>query len=253
MLNSPAHPCRYRRFACPLTGANARLAEKRGSVTPSFRGTCTPYLLPVRLAHQILAFLQFSERLKLELRHSWLSNGRQESVAEHTWQMALMAMLIHDRLEAPVALERTLKMIIVHDLVEAEAGDVPFFATGAAKQEKPARERAAIETIRAMAGPPVGDEIAAMWHEYEARATPEARFAGALDNLEVQIQHNLADLETWEPFEYDLVYSKMDDHCAHDPFLAALCAAVKDQAAVKMRAAGIDPAAVAARVRAAAG
>ena len=203
--------------------------------------------------HQILAFLQFSERLKLELRHSWLSNGRQESVAEHTWQMALMAMLIHDRLEAPVALERTLKMIIVHDLVEAEAGDVPFFATGAAKQEKPARERAAIETIRAMAGPPVGDEIAALWHEYEARATPEARFAGALDNLEVQIQHNLADLETWEPIEYDLVYSKMDGHCAHDPFLAALCAAVKDQAAVKMRAAGIDPAAVAARVRAAAG
>ena len=57
MLNSPAHPCRYRRFACPLTGANARLAEKRGSVTPSFRGTCTPYLLPVRLAHQTFAFL----------------------------------------------------------------------------------------------------------------------------------------------------------------------------------------------------
>ena len=54
VLNSPAHPCRYRRFACPLTGANARLAEKRGSVTPSFQGTCTPYLLPVRLAHQTL-------------------------------------------------------------------------------------------------------------------------------------------------------------------------------------------------------
>ena len=53
VLNSPAHPCRYRRFACPLAGTDARLAEKRGSVTPSFRGTCTPYLLPVRLAHQI--------------------------------------------------------------------------------------------------------------------------------------------------------------------------------------------------------
>ena len=60
MLNSPAHPCRYRRFACPLTGANARLAEKRGSVTPSFRGTCTPYLLPVRLAHQTQAFVDGS-------------------------------------------------------------------------------------------------------------------------------------------------------------------------------------------------
>ena len=51
VLISPAHPYRYRRFACPLAGTDARLAEKRGSVTPSFQGTCTPYLLPVRLAH----------------------------------------------------------------------------------------------------------------------------------------------------------------------------------------------------------
>ena len=53
VLNSPAHPYRYRRFACPLAGADARLAGKRGLVTPSFQGTCTPCLLPVRLAHQI--------------------------------------------------------------------------------------------------------------------------------------------------------------------------------------------------------
>ena len=52
LLNNPAHSYRYRRFACPLTGAGARLAEKRGSVRPSYRGTSTPYLLPVRLAHQ---------------------------------------------------------------------------------------------------------------------------------------------------------------------------------------------------------
>ena len=54
VLISPAHPYRYRRFACPLAGTDARLAEKRGSVTPSFQGTYTPYLLPVRLAHRIL-------------------------------------------------------------------------------------------------------------------------------------------------------------------------------------------------------
>ena len=66
MLNSPAHPCRYRHFACPLTGANARLAEKRGSVTPSFQGTCTPYLLLVRLAHQIVAC-----KLAMADREAW--------------------------------------------------------------------------------------------------------------------------------------------------------------------------------------
>ena len=60
VLNSPAHSYRYRRFACPLAGTDTRLAEKRGLVTPSFRGTCTPYLLPVRLAHQMLACISLS-------------------------------------------------------------------------------------------------------------------------------------------------------------------------------------------------
>ena len=81
VLNSPAHPCRYRRFACPLTGANARLAEKRGSVTPSFRGTCTPYLLPVRLAHQIQARHRTQPGLPLKkgrgatMTHDYKRNG----------------------------------------------------------------------------------------------------------------------------------------------------------------------------------
>ena len=64
VLISPAHPYRYRRFACPLAGTDARLAEKRGSVTPSFQGTYTPYLLPVRLAHRILVLprMQWTEQ-----------------------------------------------------------------------------------------------------------------------------------------------------------------------------------------------
>ena len=65
VLNSPAHPCRYRRFACPLAGTDARLAEKRGSVTPSFRGTYTPYLLPVRLAHQTPARAKSADTIDL--------------------------------------------------------------------------------------------------------------------------------------------------------------------------------------------
>ena len=64
--------------------------------------------------------------------------------------------------------------------------------------------------------------------------------AGALDHLEVQIQHNLADIETWTPIEYDLVYTKMDRACAHDSFIAALYQAVKDDSEGKMRMAGID-------------
>jgi HD domain len=70
----------------------------------------------------ILEFLALSERLKCEPRHSSLSNGQQESVAEHCWQMALMALVVHRKLREPVDIEKTLKMILTHDLVEAETG-----------------------------------------------------------------------------------------------------------------------------------
>nr|WP_072386522.1 HD domain-containing protein [Hyphomicrobium sp. CS1BSMeth3] len=193
-----------------------------------------------KTAANILQFLVIAERIKRELRHSWLSDGRRESVAEHTWHMSLLALLAHRHLEVPVRIEPVLKMIIVHDLVEALAGDVPFFEVGERKQAKAARELAAIEEIRSRVGGETGQEIHDLWHEFEARETLEARFAGALDYLEVQMQHNLADLDTWEPVEYDLVYTKMDKVCAHDAFLVELCGAVKEQAEAKMLAAGVD-------------
>jgi putative hydrolase of HD superfamily len=107
----------------------------------------------------VLEFLRLAERLKCELRHSWLSTGRRESVAEHTWQMALMALVTHRHLEHPVAIDRALKMVLVHDLVEAEVGDVPFFETGLRKERKAALEQAAIAKIRGMLAPETGGEI----------------------------------------------------------------------------------------------
>ena len=189
---------------------------------------------------RILEFLAFSERLKSELRHSWLASGRQESVAEHCWQMALMAMLVHRELEQPVDLSHTLKLVLVHDIVEAEAGDVPFFEVSERKATKQAREARAIAGIRDRLPAPTGAEMHALWHEFEARATPEAKLAGALDHLEVQLQHNLADMATWEPVEHALVYTKMDASCAHDSFLRAMCAAIRADAEAKMAAAGVD-------------
>jgi len=96
----------------------------------------------------ILKLLELCERLKFELRHSWLSNGRRESVAEPAWQMALMAMVLHRHLEHQVDLERSPKMVLIHDLVEVVAGDIPFFETGSRQEAKASREREAIETIR---------------------------------------------------------------------------------------------------------
>jgi putative hydrolase of HD superfamily len=189
---------------------------------------------------QILATLRLAEALKRELRHSWLSDGRQESVAEHTYQMALMAVFISPYLENPVNLERTLKMILVQDLVEAVVGDIPFFEVSDRKAKKSILENAAIEKIRHALPVEVGTEVFERWHEFETGASLEAKFARALDNLEVQLQHNLASLETWQPIEHELVYTKMDKHCGHDSFLKAFCAAVKNDAELKLVEGGIS-------------
>ena len=200
--------------------------------------------MPDDLAEPILDFLAVAERLKCELRHSWLSDGRRESVAEHTWLMALMALLAHQHLEQPVRLDRVLAMILVHDLAEAETGDIPYFAPGERRAAKAAQEQAAMARIGALLPPATGRMVHALWAEYEAGETPEARFARALDHLEVQAQHNLADIATWAPVEHDLVYTKMDARCAHDAFLRALCAAIRGRAEAKLRAAGVDVAAL---------
>ncbi len=204
---------------------------------------------PMDTIPAILDMLRLAERLKFELRHSWTSEGRRESVAEHSYQMALMAVLLHPHLEHPTDLCRTLRMVIVHDLVEAEAGDVVFFDTGEAKERKAERERAAIENLRAMLPAPTAQEVYDLWHEFEAGATAEARFARALDLLEVQNQHNLADLSTWEPVEYGLVYSKTGRFSGRDSFLEAFTEAVIEAGERKMADGGIDVEAVRASAR----
>ncbi len=194
----------------------------------------------IETTKQILSFIGLAERLKSELRHSWLSDGRKESVAEHCWQMALMAILLHRHLQYPVDLEKTLKMVIIHDLVEALTGDIPFFEKSKRNEIKAAKESEAIDKIRSMLDGDTGSEIYNLWWEFENGVSKEAKFAKALDNLEVQIQHNLADFSTWEKIEYDLVYSKMDQHCSHDDFLSQFCDAVKHQAESKMLRNHID-------------
>lgn len=198
----------------------------------------------------VLRALRLSERLKFELRHSWLSNGRQESVAEHCWQMAFMAMLVHPYLEQKPDIERTLKMILVHDLVEALVGDVPFFESGPRKEQKTGREQEAIAELRSSLPVPIGEEVFALWQEFEERKTSEALLVKALDTLEVQLQHNLADIHTWIDIEHELVYTKMDAHCQYDSFLQKLCQAIKGEAEEKLIAAGIDVSAIKDRVAA---
>jgi len=190
----------------------------------------------------ILKVLRLAERLKFELRHSYTSSGRQESVAEHTWRMALMAVLIEPLLKQKVDSTRLLKMIILHDLVEAEAGDVSaldVLRDPALRFQKQEREKKAIENLRASLSGVNGQEVYDLFYEFEAKETYESKVANALDKLEVQLQHNHADLATWEEIEYDMSYM-MDKYVGFDETLFELKRQIEQEAEEKMRRAGVD-------------
>ncbi len=190
----------------------------------------------------ILEVLQLAERLKFELRHSWLSNGRQESVAEHTWRMSLMAILIEPLLDQKVDLARLLKMIIIHDLVEAEAGDVSVLdqiRNPEIRKVKQQREELAIQRLRDMLSKANGQEIYELFYEFEEKQTFEAKVANAIDKLEVQLQHNHADISTWEEIEYDLSFV-IGKHVEFDETFTMLKDLIEQQASQKLATAGLN-------------
>lgn len=190
----------------------------------------------------ILKLINFSEKLKYELRHSYLSNGRQESVAEHSWRLSLMAIMIEKHLSKPIDLEKLLKMTIIHDLVEAEVGDIPAFDTMNDEQKrnmKHKNEIMAIEKIRDMLGNTLGNDIYELWMEFEEKETYEAKVANGLDKLEAQIQHNEADLSTWIDIEFKMCYM-LDKHVEFEPALMELKKLVLEQAEQKLINADID-------------
>jgi putative hydrolases of HD superfamily len=192
---------------------------------------------------KVMEIIHLSEKLKFELRHSWLSNGRQESVAEHTYRMSLMAILLEPYFSQPVNMEKLLKMIIVHDLVEAEAGDIPAFHSNnntEIKKLKMQREQQAIQRIKDILGTPTGDDIFELWHEFENKETYEAKIANALDKLEVQIQHNEANLDTWLDVEYYMAF-QMGKHVEFDKNLEAFKNLIEEEASNKIKEYGKKP------------
>jgi len=140
----------------------------------------------------VLTFLRAAERLKVTHRSAYTSAGDPESVAEHTWRLCLMALLLQPSVP-DVDFARLIKICIVHDLGEAIGGDIPApeqaRRTAAGAANKSADERRDLATLVAPLPAPQQSEILELWDEYEAAATPEARLAKALDKLETILQH----------------------------------------------------------------
>jgi putative hydrolases of HD superfamily len=153
--------------------------------------------------HGLLAFLRSAERLKNVPRTAWTSEGHRESVAEHSWRLCLMALVLAP--EFPdIDMARLLKMCVIHDLGEALGGDIS--ATLQPPEGKAAQERADLLELMEPLPPVVRSEILELWDEYEAASSPEARIAKALDKLETILQHNQGRNPPTFDYDFNLDY-----------------------------------------------
>ena len=151
-------------------------------------------------ARQFLDILHVAERLKDTPRHCTTSQGRIESVAEHSWRISLMAFLL--RHEFPdLNMDKVVDMCLIHDLGECFTGDIPTFM-------KTDTDRKTEDTLlnQWVASLPadVSENLRVLYSEMEEQQSPEARLYKALDKLEALIQHNESPLYTWAENEYEL-------------------------------------------------
>lgn len=137
-------------------------------------------------ARGILRFLTLAGRLKETDRAGWKLQGidAPESVADHTFGVCLLALVLSRDASPPLRRDRCVAMALVHDLAEALVGDITPF-DGVSNEEKDRREREAMTHLSTLLGDP---EILELWEEYQRAATPESRFVRDLDKLETVVQ-----------------------------------------------------------------
>lgn len=147
---------------------------------------------------QQLAFILEVEKLKTVLRKTpLLDRSRVENDAEHTWQLALMAMVLSEHSRETVDLLRVIKMLLVRDIVEIDAGDT-FAYDHVARTTQAERELKAAERIFAILPADQAVEFRALWDEFELKATAEARFANAMDRLQPTLHNFFTEGGTWK-------------------------------------------------------
>jgi putative hydrolases of HD superfamily len=146
---------------------------------------------------QQLAFIIEIDKLKTILRQTLLcDSSRRENSAEHSWHLAMMAMLLSEYAAGPVDVVHAMKMVLVHDIVEVDAGDV-FAYDAAGNVGKVDREKLAAERIFGLLPEEQGRELRELWEEFEARETTEAKYANALDRLQPLLNNSQTQGGTW--------------------------------------------------------
>ena len=179
----------------------------------------------------LLAQLHLAERLKNTTRHCYTSSGRHESVAEHSWRLALMAYWISD--EFPdLDMDKVIRMCLIHDLGEAFTGDIPVFLKK--KTDESHEEDLLLDWVSSLPEP-FCEEMRALYDEMIERKTPEAKLYKALDGLEAVIAHNESDISTWLPNEYELQLTYAYDRVQFSSYLKDLREAIRDETLNKIQ------------------
>ena len=160
-----------------------------------------------------IRFVLEADRLKTVARQSRITDGtRQENSAEHSWHLALMALALGGHAPPGTDLGRVMAMVVMHDLVEIDAGDLFLYSDSAAQARQEVAEHAAADRIFALLPAPQAVAARALWDEFEERRTPEARFARALDRLQPMLLNMQTSGGTWVTHDVplDQVLSKVE-------------------------------------------
>ncbi|ARO14388.1 metal dependent phosphohydrolase [Ketogulonicigenium robustum] len=173
-------------------------------------------MAPVDRLGQQLAFLREVEKLKSVYRSTPLADGsRKENSGEHSWTLALYALVLADQAGPDVDVAKAVRMLLIHDLVEIDVGDVPLhsqngLAHGAA--DIVLAEAAAAKRIFGLLPPDLAQEMLETWHEFEDAQTPTARYAKSLDRVQPPVLNMLGDGGSW--LEYDVTLEQIDTRIA---------------------------------------
>ena len=146
---------------------------------------------------QQFEFIREIDKEKFIGRQTYLSDGkRKENDAEHAWHMAIMTILLSEYANEEIDVLKTVTMLLIHDIVEIEAGDTYAYDEEAKKTQKE-REQKAAERIFGLLPPDQGEKFKKIWEEFEARETKEARFARTMDNLQPVMLNDETDGKAW--------------------------------------------------------
>ncbi len=149
-----------------------------------------------RLQQQMNFILEIDKEKRIG-RQTYLSDGeRKENDAEHAWHLAIMTLLLAEHAREPIDVLKTVKMLLIHDIVEIDAGDT-YAYDEEAKQTQADRELLAAKRIFGLLPADQGEDLMALWREFEEQKTPEARFARTMDNLQPMMLNAATDGKAW--------------------------------------------------------